>query len=124
MPNPGLIKTFVAEAAVAAYRIAKFGTSDANVVQATAVGDALIGVCGLVAGDAGRRVDIIMSDIAEVEYGGNVTRGDWLTTDASGRAVSAAPAAGTNNNVIGRALVSGVVGDIGHCMLAPCRIQG
>lgn len=124
MPNPGLIKTFVAEAAVAAYRIVKFGTSDANVVQAAAVSDALVGVSGLVAGDLGKRVDIIMSDIAEIEYGGTVTRGDWLTTDASGRAVVSAPAAGTNNNVIGRALVSGVLGDIGSCLVVPSRIQG
>jgi len=88
------------------------------------VADALLGVSGLVAGDVGKRVDIIMSDLAEVEYGGTVTRGDWLTTDANGKAVTAAPAAGTNNNVIGRATCSGVLGDIGCCLLVPGRIQG
>ena len=124
MANPGLIKTYVAEAAVAAYRIVKPGTSDGNVVQGAAVTDALIGISGMVAGDLGKRVDIIHSDIAEVEYGGAVTRGDWLTSDANGKAVTAAPAAGTNNNVIGRALVSGVLGDIGSCLIAPGRIQG
>jgi hypothetical protein len=124
MANPGLIKSFTSEAAIAAYRIVKFGTSDGAVLQAAAVGDSLIGVTGQVAGDAGKRVDVILSDTAEVEYGGNVTRGDWLTSDASGRAVSAAPAAGVNNNVIGRAMVSGVLGDIGAVMLMNCRIQG
>lgn len=124
MPNPGLIKTYVAEAAVAAYRIVKFGAADGAVVQAAAVGDALVGITGMVAGDLGKRVDVIHSDIAEVEYGGAVTRGDWLTSDANGKAVAAAPAAGVNNNVIGRATVSGVLGDIGSCLIAPGRIQG
>lgn len=124
MPNPGLIKSYVAEAAVAAYRLVKPGTADGNVVQAAAVGDAIIGVSGMVAGDLGKRVDIIHGDTAEVEFGGTVTRGDWLTSDANGKAVAAAPAAGTNNNVIGRALVSGVSGDIGLCLIAPGRIQG
>lgn len=124
MPNPGLIKSFVSETAVAAYRIVKFGSDDNSVVQATAVTEGLVGVCGQVAGDAGKRVDIILTEAAEVEYGGNVTRGDWLTADSSGRAVAAAPAAGVNNNVIGRALVSGVAGDIGTALLSQGRIQG
>lgn len=122
--NPGLIKSFTAETAIAAYRIVKHGTADTNAIQATGVNDALIGVSGQVAGDVGKRVDIILTDTTEVEYGGTVTRGDFLTSDASGRAVTSAPAAGTNNNVIGRAMVSGVVGDIGSVFLAPGRIQG
>jgi hypothetical protein len=124
MANPGLMKTYVAEAAVAAYRIVKPGTSDGNVVQGAAVADALIGVSGMVAADLGKRVDIIHTDTAEVEYGGAVTRGNWLTSDANGKAVASAPAAGTNNNVIGIALVSGVSGDIGLCLITPGRIQG
>ena len=124
MPNPGLIKTYVAEAAVAAYRIVKPGAADANVVPAAGVNDALMGINGAIAGDINKRADIIHSDIADVEYGGPVTRGDWLTSDVSGKAVTAAPAAGTNNNVIGRALVSGVLGDIGSCLICPGRIQG
>jgi hypothetical protein len=124
MANPGLIKTFTAETAVAAYRIVKHGSADTNVVPATAVTDALIGVCGMVAGELGKRADITMSDIAEVEFGGPVTRGDWLTSDGSSRAVTAAPAAATNNNVIGRAMCSGVLGDIGQVLLSPNRIQG
>lgn len=124
MPNPDLIKTFTAETAVAAYRIVKHGSADTNVVQGAASTDALFGVSGLVAGDAGKRVDITLSGTGEVEYGGNVTRGDWLTSDAAGKAVAAAPAAGVNANVIGRAMVSGVAGDIGSVLLAPGRIQG
>jgi hypothetical protein len=47
-----------------------------------------------------------------------------LTTDSSGRAVTAAPAAGVNNGVIGVAFVSGVLGDIGSVILSQGRIQG
>lgn len=124
MANPDLIKTFTAETAVAPYRAVKHGTADTNVVQGAASTDALLGVSGQVAGDAGKRVDITLADIAEIEYGGAVTRGDWLTSDADGKAVVAAPAAGVNANVLGRAMCSGVLGDIGRCLLAPGRIQG
>jgi len=124
MANPGLIKTYTAEAAITPYRIVKHGTADTSVVMASASADSLLGVSGQVQGDLGKRVDITLSDIAEVEYGGTVTRGDWLTSDANGKAVTAAPAAGVNANVIGRAMYSGVLGDIGACMLMGTRIQG
>lgn len=122
--NPGLIKNYVAETAVAQFRIVKPGSTDDYVVQSTAATEALMGVSGFVGGDAGGRVDIIKSGITDVEYGGTVTRGDWLTSDASGKAVASAPAAGANANVIGRAEVSGVAGDIGSVLIAPGRIQG
>lgn len=124
MANPGLIKTFTAETAVAPYRAVKHGTADTNVVQGAASTDALIGVSGQLGVDAGKRVDVTLSDTAEIEFGGAVTRGDWLTSDANGKAITAAPAAGVNTNVLGRAMVSGVAGDIGDILLAPGRIQG
>jgi hypothetical protein len=122
--NPGFTKTFTAETAVAPYRIVKHGSTDTAVVQAAAVLDSVLGISGQVLGEVGKRVDVVMSDTAEVEYGGVVTRGDWLTTDANGKAVTAAPAAGVNNNVIGRAMCSGVLGDIGSVMLMGTRVQG
>ena len=124
MNNALLAKNFVAEAAIAAYRIVKLGAADGQVLQAAAVGDALMGVQNEVNPAINERTDIIVSGIAEVHYGGAVTRGDWLTTDANGKAIAAAPGAGVNNNVIGRALVSGVLDDIGQVLIAPGRIQG
>ncbi|EHN77499.1 hypothetical protein SMCF_2974, partial [Streptomyces coelicoflavus ZG0656] len=53
-----------------------------------------------------------------VEYGGPVTRGARLTSDAEGRAVAAAPAAGQTVEIIGRAMVSGVLGDFGKANLS------
>lgn len=122
--NPGLIKSFTAETAVSPYRIVKHGSADTNVVMATGVNDAIIGVSGQLAGVAGKRVDITLDGTAEVEFGGNVTRGDFLTSDANGKAVTSAPAAGVNNNVIGRAMCSGVLGDIGSVLLGVGRVQG
>ena len=115
MNNPGLIKSFMATAAIAAFRIVKFGATDTEVTQAAAAGDAMMGVSNLVVPTAaGQRVDIVMTDVTEVEYGGNITRGDLLTSDAAGKAVVAA----TTNNVIGMAMVSGVAGDIGSVLIS------
>lgn len=124
MANPILIKSYVAEAAVTKYRIVKFGAADGKVLHAAAVGDAMFGVTGSLGAAIDERVDITEAGEAEVEYGGAVVRGDWLTSDANGKAVAAAPAAGINNSVIGRAKVSGASGDIGTVLMAPGRIQG
>jgi len=124
MNNPTLTKSFLAGAAVTKYRIVKFGADDDSVVQAAAATDFLIGVADPLGGESGRRVDVIMQGAADVEYGGTVTRGALLTADANGRAVAAAPAAGSNNRIIGVAMASGVTGDIGSVLLSPGSMQG
>lgn len=124
MPTPDLIKNYVAEAAISPYRIVKFGTADGKALQGAAVTDALMGVSDSLGGSINGRIDVIKSGIAFIEAGGTITRGDWLTSDANGKALSAAPGAGVNNNVIGRAEVSAVLGDIFDAMIAPGRIQG
>ncbi|NCJ06678.1 DUF2190 family protein [Synechococcales cyanobacterium C] len=123
MRNPLLLKNFAAGADIAPFRIVKFSTTDDLVVQAAAATDALLGVVELGAA-TGERVDVITHGIAEVEYGGTVTRGALLTSDTSGRAVAAAPATGVNNRIIGIAGVSGVSGDVGSVILYPGSIQG
>lgn len=124
MSNPGLIKGRVAGAAIAAYRIVKHGAADNQVLQAAAATDALCGVTTSLASPSGAVIDVIKSDIAEVEFGGVVTRGTPLTSDADGKAVAAAPAAGANVRIIGFAEVSGVAGDIGLVHIAPGLMQG
>lgn len=124
MSNPGLTKTRIAEGSIAARRIVKYGSDENLVAQAAAAADALMGVSERLPAGDGERVDIILTGLAEVEYGGNVTRGDPVTADGSGKAVAAAPAAGVNNRIIGFADVSGVAGDYGRVLLAPGRIQG
>lgn len=122
--NPILTKNFVAEAAVAAYRIVKFGTADKFVTPGAAATDKLVGVATSLAAAINERCDVILSGIAEVEYGGTVARGDLLTSDASGRAITAAPGVGVNNRIIGVAMESGAVGEIGSVNLCPCSLQG
>lgn len=122
--NSLLEKSFKAEAALAAYRIVKPGAADGQVLLAAAVGDALIGVANAVGAAINERQDVVVAGIADLEAGGTIARGDWVTTDATGKGLTAAPAVGVNNNVIGRALVSAVVGDIFAVLVAPGRIQG
>ncbi|HOW46625.1 MAG TPA: DUF2190 domain-containing protein [Rubrivivax sp.] len=124
MSNQTLTKNLIAEAGIASYRIVKFGSTDDYVVQGAAVSDLLIGVVETVAPSAGERCDVVMAGIAEVSIGGNVTRGALLTSNGSGQGVAAAPAAGANNSVIGRALMSGQSGDVIPVLLAPGIMQG
>lgn len=117
---PKDIKSKRAGGVISAYRIIKFGDDDETVVQADAVDDAFVGitipgsgsdVSGMV--EEGDMIDFATSGIPAVEYGGVVTRGDNLTTDSQGRAITA----GATDNVIGVAFNSGVSGDIGSCRI-------
>lgn len=114
-----LLKNYVAGAATTKYRIAKFGASDREVVQAAAATDALIGVFAELDASQGERVDVVRVGMPLVEYGGNVTRGDALTADADGKAIKAQPSAGTRVSIVGYAEVSAVAGDIDHMLIAP-----
>ncbi|HVT36064.1 MAG TPA: ubiquitin-activating E1 FCCH domain-containing protein [Nevskiaceae bacterium] len=81
-----------AGAAIAAYRICKFGADDTTVIQSAASTDAHIGVSTDVpAGGAGDPIDLVRIGLSPVEYGGSVTRGDLLTSDANGKAVTVTP---------------------------------
>lgn len=122
--NPTLVKSYAAGAAVAARRIVKHGASAGLAIQGADAAAALIGVTTEVAAASGERCDVIKAGLADVEYGGNVALGAPLTSDASGKAVTAAPAGGANAFIIGFAEVDGVSGDIGTVFIAPGRIQG
>ena len=126
MNAPLLTKSFKnAGVAIGAYRIVKFGSADDIAAQASAATDALMGISNnLGAAATDTRFDVHLAGVAEVEYGGNVTRGQLLTADSDGKAIVAAPEAGANMRVIGPAVVSGVSGDIGAAQIAPGQIQG
>ena len=93
-------------------------------LAAAAVSDKLTGVSTDISSAINERCDVILGGIADVLYGGVVTRGDLLTSDASGRAVVAAPVAGANNRIIGFALVSGVLNDVGSVDISQSMMQG
>ncbi len=124
MANALLIKAGSAEAAINPYRIVKFGAADGGYVQAAAATDYLAGVCESVGPASGERLDVVKAGIADVEFGGVVTRGQPVTSDANGKAVAAAPAAGSNVRIIGFAEVSAVAGDIGQVWVEPGVMQG
>lgn len=124
MANATLTKSFLAGGAISPYRIVKMGSDDDSVVQGAAATDSLMGVADGLGAESGQRVDVILQGTAEVTYGGSVTRGALLTCDASGRAVAAAPAAGSNVRIIGIALVSGVSGDVATILVNPGSMQG
>lgn len=91
------------------YLIAKFGSTDDKVKKAvSATTDALIGVVqGKAARDATANVMIL--GVSLVKAGGAITRGDTLTSDDSGKAISTTTA---KNYLVGIALASGVEGDV------------
>ena len=126
MAKPGLIKNYTAGGVCNPCRIAKFGGADGEVLQGAAGTDLLIGVFSIpgAAAASGDRVDVIHSDIADVEYGGTVTRGQKLTSDADGKAVAAAPVAGSNVHIVGTAAVSAVAGDIAPMLIGISVMQG
>lgn len=119
MHSPTQIKTFNADGAIAPYRILMPGADDLSVAQSTAADDAHFCVSEHIGAADGDRIDVVTAGIAEVEYGGNITRGMELTSDADGKAVEATGAANAEIRTIGKAMKSGVAGDIGSVQIAP-----
>jgi len=125
MSQLGLVKNYTAEGVIAKNRIVKFGAADKQIAQASAATDNFAGVTGVNGADgAGDRVDIYKTDIQDIEFGGTVAAGDPLTADADGKAIKAAPTAGSNVRCIGTAEVSAVSGDIAPAHISPFIMQG
>lgn len=121
--NENFIKAVDAEEALAAFTIVQPGANDGGGKVATAT-SALLGVTSSVDAASGDVADVVRAGIAEVIYGGTIAAGDPVTSDASGHAVKAAPAAGANANLIGFAEVAGVSGDRGSIQIARGVMQG
>ena len=109
MSQPTHIKSFIAPAAIAGRLLVTFGSADHEVVAASAVSDTLLGVSEQIGSRDNDRVDVIIGGICEVSCGGNITRGDILTANASGQAVTSG--AGTDR-IAGIAMQNGVAGDV------------
>ncbi len=124
MNTPILEKSFNAAGTIPAYRIVKHDGTDGDVVVATDATDKMFGVSGLLDKVADETVDVVVVGVTLIEYGGNVTRDDLLTCDAEGKAVTASPAAGENNRVVGIAMESGIESQIGSILLAQGSLQG
>lgn len=115
-----LTKEYPCAAGVAANRLVNWGAADGLVALAVDGTKPFVGVTSELATDAGDYASVFMNgNIAEVTFGGNVTRGDPLTADAQGRAILAAPAIHSTVYIVGYAECSGVAGDIGTVIVSP-----
>lgn len=122
--NP-LVKTFVAAGTIAHRRLVTFNANDGEVAQATGPTQRIAGVLDCPGGaTVGQRVDVVLFGPAEVDCGGTILPGAYVTADADGKAVAAAPSAGVNNFLAGRLLVNAVSGDIARGLVNPGLMQG
>lgn len=120
-----LTKSLEATTAIPKRTLVKFGAADGAGVPAVDGAAFIVGVNSDVDVAIGERASVFSTgNIADVLYGGTVTRGDPLTSDAAGKAITASPAAAANAYIVGFAEVSGVAGDIGSVYVCPGRIQG
>lgn len=125
MSNPILVKKFTASGAVPANRIVKHGAADNLAAVAAASTDLLLGISQNKVDAADTEpVDVILQGLAPVKAGGSISRGAKVTSDASGQAIAAAPAAGSNAQVIGVAYEAASSGDIFRVLINQSVMQG
>ena len=106
----GLEKSVKCTAAIAvAFTIGKFGADDDTLSLTTSRLDKLLGIFQHTTPAAGDEVRVMLDGISRLVLGGAVTRGQPLTSDASGKGIAATS---EYDNRIGIALASGVPGDI------------
>lgn len=94
--------------------VAMDASNDGSVVAAASATDAILGVLQNKP-KATEPAVVRMTGTTKVIAGGTITRGNWVTSDASGHAVATTTA---GNVLLGRALQSGVSGDIIEVQLA------
>lgn len=117
--KPQLILNHTAESDIARYRFVAAGTGDMAVTQASAGTDAIVGASTDIAATNGGRVDVVVTGMPTVEFGGTVAFGDRVTSDSLGRAVKAV----AGNRVAGVAYCSGAEGDWGMVLLGTGATQ-
>lgn len=115
MSANSIFRSYVAAAPIGARLIVKYTNNRNEVAQAAAATDRLAGVTELGAEAAGGMVDVAREGMSKVTLGGIVSAGDFLTSDAGGKAVAAA----AGQWVIGQAEEPGVANDVIHYTIAP-----
>ncbi len=110
-----------AGATINPYRLVTTGSTSSELdLQASGASSPLIGVNGNRAAEFGERFDCGVLGLYPVEYGGDVARGNKLTSDAQGRAVAVTP--GSSAQVIGVAWEDGDEGTIGSVLISQFAI--
>jgi hypothetical protein len=112
-----LTKEYTATGAIPANRIVNWGAADGSVALATDGTKEAVGVSSELDTEANEYCSVFrVGNIAEVEFGAAVGRGQPLTADAQGRAI---PATTAGQFVVGNAESSGVLGTIGTVTVQP-----
>lgn len=125
MSNMQLAKNYVADVAISPFRLVKPGSADDRITVATSSTDFITGATMDIGPAVGERCDVQLAGVAYVEAGAAIPRGSSITSDAIGRAIVAAPAAGVNASVAGRALETATAaGDIIRYMQSIGQVQG
>ena len=122
---PLLKLSFEASALTVGFRFARFSDSAASskVALAAANTDAIIGVFPALATAIGDIAEVTVAGQEFIELGGTVTAGAPLTSDATGRAILAAPVVSTTVRVGAIALELGVIGDRIKCLVVPSLLR-
>ncbi len=111
LPTTGLVDTDSATGfAIGRCRLIAIGSDDTQAVQASGTGTALIGVIGWSASynRVGDAMSVIMwSPSFQLRAGAAIAVGDYLTSDAEGRAIPAA----SGQQVVGRATSTAAAAD-------------
>jgi len=110
----GIIKAFSAENEISERRIVAAGSEASAVKQANA-SDVAVGVSGIRGGQKGDVVDVALTGIHRLDFGGDVSAWSFVKSDADGRAVKAA----SGDRAIGIALDDGVEGSYGDVLIQP-----
>lgn len=118
--------SFVAGGAIAEHRFVIGGAADFTAIQATSGPTApILGVAEIAAAAAGDQTTVCVFGITRVEAGAAITRFARLTSDSTGRAVTAAPGAGVNVGTGGIALESAAAaGELISILVVPSAFQG
>jgi hypothetical protein len=112
-----LTKSLTATTRIPAHTLVTFGPADGTGVPSSGTGAMLVGASSEIDTEIGERCSVHSTgNIAPVLCGGNVSRGDPLTSDANGRAITANAA---GQRIVGFAEVSGVAGDIIFAYIVP-----
>jgi hypothetical protein len=116
-----LVKSFLAEGAILRNRWIKPGTAAGSILTAAAATDLIIGVSSnIVDTETADMADGILQGIANLKLGGTVTYGARLSSDSSGRGITASGQV----RVGGIAMAAGVVNDIIPVLIYPSNIEG
>lgn len=119
------IKAFTLESALIAYRACKVGSVTGAVTAITGATNVVMGFA-IEAGATGENHGIALDGgIIYAEAGAAITAETDLTIDSVGRVVTAAPAAGANVEIVGKALeAAGAAGDVIPMLFRRYAMQG